>query len=523
MKICLIKPPILHKGASFALMPTPPLGLAYIAGVLKQAGHRLQVIDACAEGIDTIQHFNDGIFLFGLNKEYITEMIDDDTEVICFSFMFTNNWLHDRELVKEIRKRFPDATLIAGGEHATAAPELCMKQAPLDFIVMGEGEQIIFSLVEALKLNIAVSGIDGIAFRNETGIAYNKRQKRISNIADIPRPAWELFPLDKYFTNKMTHGVYRGNTLPVMATRGCPYDCTFCSSPQMWGRIYDMRPPENFVDELEYLHKTYNVVNFDLYDLTAIIVKDWIIKMCREIQRRNLKISFQLPSGTRAEAIDYEVAKILFESGCKNITYAPESGSLKVLKEVKKKVNPEKMLESIKYSNRAGMNIHLNMIIGFPDDTHRDIWSTLWFLLKCSWYGAHDIAVAVFTPYPGSELFKRLSREGRMNLYNDNNLKEIIDSYDLWPSKVYSEKISQGFVKFYVFLLLIFFYTSNYIFRPHRLFATVRNMLTQKHESRLEQILYKNFIKNFFSVKAVGITRKLKDRVEPELDKPVAQ
>lgn len=511
MRICLIKPPILHKGASFALMPTPPLGLAYIAAALENEGHSINVVDASATSVEKKEVFLSSIYLFGLNSSEIINEIKDEPDFICIALMFTNNWLHDRELIKEIKKKFPNSILIAGGEHATAAPELCLNQSPLDFVVLGEGEETICELIKTVENCLDPNLVDGIAFKRNKEIFHSKRRKRIKEISTIKWPAWHLFPLESYFDNKMSHGVYRGRTLPVMATRGCPYDCTFCSSPQMWGRNYSMRPPSDFVDELEFLHHKYGVTNFDLFDLTAIIVKSWILEMCKEINKRGLKITFQLPSGTRAEAIDYEVACALKKSGCSNITYAPESGSENVLKIVKKKVKIKKMLASIKHSNSAGINIHLNMIVGFPTDRHSDVLKTIYFLVKCSWYGANDMAMAVFTPYPGSELFDELNAKGELNLTNDDTLIEIIESYDLWPSKVYCQNISPTMIKFYILLSLIIFYGSNYFFRPIRFIITIRNLFTQKHDSRLEQILYKNFFRNLFSLNAQKIKSQSKN------------
>jgi radical SAM superfamily enzyme YgiQ (UPF0313 family) len=499
MQICLIKPPILHKGASFALMPTPPLGLAYIAAALEVENHEIQVIDASATPVDKKEIFKENIYLFGLTSSEIKSKIKGKPAVICFSLMFTNNWLHDRFLIQELKSAFPNSIFIAGGEHATAAPELCLNQAPLDYIVLGEGEETVVALINCIEKKQKVEEVGGLVFKINKEIVKTKQKNRIKEIFKIKWPAWHLFPLEVYFENKMSHGVYRGRTLPVMATRGCPYDCTFCSSPNMWGRSYSMRPPTDFVDELYYLNTKYGVVNFDLFDLTAIIVKKWIIEMCNEILKRNLKITFQLPSGTRAEAIDYEVACSLKAAGCSNITYAPESGSPSVLKTVKKKVKIDKMLHSIRHSNKAGINIHLNMIVGFPNDTHKDLFQTLWFLIRCSWYGANDMAMAVFTPYPGSELFSDLNKKGKLNLENDQTLIEIIESYDLWPSKVYCQNISPTMIKFYILLSLVIFYGSNYLFRPIRFIITIHNLFTHKHESRLEQILYKNFFRNLFS------------------------
>lgn len=495
MKICLIKPPVLHKGISFARHATPPLGLAYIAAVLNEAGNEIQVIDASASGADQVEKFNKDTYLFGLNKHEINKKVKPGTDIICFSLMFTNNWLYDRELINYIRENHPSSILIAGGEHATAAPEFCMDQSALDYIVLGEGESAIVELCNSIRNETAVSELHGLVYREGKQILNSAGKQRIKDIKDIAWPAWDFFPLEEYFENEMTYGVHRGKTLPVMATRGCPYDCTFCSSPQMWGRKYQMRPVQDFVDELEFLSKRYDVNNFDLYDLTAIIVKSWIVEMCNEIIDRGLKISYQLPSGTRAEAIDFEVATLLFKSGCKNITYAPESGSKKVLKEIRKKVKVKSMLDSIKFSNKAGLNIKLNMIMGFPEDTHRDIWTTYWFLLKCSWYGANDAAPAIFSPYPGSKLFDDLVHDGELDIYNDGFLHEIIDSYDVMPRKVYCKNISAFSIKVYILLFIILFYGSNYIFRPQRFFITIYNIAINKQESRIEQLIHVNLIK----------------------------
>lgn len=496
LNVCLIKPAILHKNASFALMPTAPLGLAYIAGAIKQAGHVVSVVDASAEGLNQVEQFKDEIYLYGLSNQQIIDRIPIQVDVICLGLMFTNNWLSSRELIKDLRTRFPKAVIIGGGEHATAAPELCLRQAPMNYIVLGEGETTIVHLLEQIENRGEIDKVSGIAYLKDDKLLKTSLRKRIKEIEKIPWPAWELFPLQLYFDQKMSHGVYRGRTLPVMATRGCPYTCTFCSNPQMWGRKYEMRPPSDFVDELQYLADNYGVKNFDLYDLTAIIFKKWIVEMCQEIIDRGLDITYQLPSGTRAEAIDFEVAELLFKSGCKNITYAPESGSKKVLRQVKKKVKLNKMLDSIRFSSKAGINVHLNMIIGFPDDTHRDYFETLWFLLKCSWHGANDMGMAIFTPYPGSELYDELTAEGKVNIFEDDSIIEIINSYDLWPNKVYCNHIGETTVKLYILMALVFFYATNYIFRPIRLYRTLRNIVTKQHESRLEQMLYKNFMRN---------------------------
>lgn len=493
MKICIIRPSVLHKEVAFSHMPVAPLGPAYIASVLRNEGHDIQAIDAAIEGIDNVEKFKFDTYIFGLNTADTIDLIEEGTEIICFSFMFTNNWYYDLELVDEARKKFPNAILIAGGEHVTAVPEYTFDTAPeLDYIVMGEGEATIMELMNCIEKEQSLEKVSRIAYKKDGKVVINnfsRKIKRINDVDEIPWPAWELFPLQKYFDNKVSYGVYRGNSLPIMASRGCPYECTFCSNPQMWGRKYTLRDVNDFVDEMEYLYNTYNVVNFDFYDLTAVIKKAWIVEMADEILRRKLDITYQIPAGTRTEAIDFEVAEKLYASGCKNITYAPESGSAKVLSDVKKKIKLSTMFDSIRYSNKVGMNIKLNIMVGFPDETHLDILKTVLFLLKSSWYGAHDMYPAVLSPYPGSALYDRLVEDGAIDLYSDEYIIEIINSHDLWPGKVYCNNVSSTTIKVYTLIMYFVFYTSNFIFRPNRFFRLIKNLITSKHESRSELVI----------------------------------
>jgi anaerobic magnesium-protoporphyrin IX monomethyl ester cyclase len=507
MKICIIRPSVIHKEIAFSHMPSPPLGPAYVAAVLKRDGHDVQAIDAAVEGFHDVEPFKFNTYIFGLNINNTVNRIRTDVEVICFSFMYTNSWYYDKELVAATRAKFPKAVIIGGGEHVTAVPEYCFTTAPeIDYIVLGEGEATISELIYQIEHKQPVDVISRIAYKKDGKVSINnfeRRIKRVDNIDSLPRPAWELFPLDKYFEYKVTYGVYRGNNLPLLASRGCPYDCTFCSNMQMYGKKYNIRDVKEVVDEMEYYYKTYNVISFDFFDLTAIIYKDWIIKLCDEIIARGLQITYQIPAGTRAEAIDFEVAKKLYDSGCKNITYAPESGSPKVLRAIKKRINLNNMYTSIYHSYKVGMNIKLNIIVGFPDETHRDVWQTIWFLVKSSWYGAHDMYPGVFSPYPGSELYDRLEREGKVDLYSDEYIMSIIGSHDLLPDKTYNDAMSATAVKVYTVLMYVAFYGSNFLFRPIRLLRMLRNLLTNNHESRSELVLAQTFKKFRLSKKEV--------------------
>jgi radical SAM superfamily enzyme YgiQ (UPF0313 family) len=257
----------------------------------------------------------------------------------------------------------------------------------------------------------------------------------------------------------------------------------------MWGTYYNMRDPDDVIEEIEFYINKYGTRSFDFYDLTAIIKKDWIISFAKKLIIKDLNIIWQIPSGTRSEAIDKEVAYYLYKSGCRNITYAPESGSEEILKIIKKKLSLKSMLESISYSSSENMNIKINFMIGFPGETHKNIMESLWFLIKASWNGVNDMSPAIFSPYPGSKLFSQLEEEGKININDEQYFVNLVLSDSFWSIHFYNDKLKTWHLRFYLALYIIVFYSSNYIFRPIRFFKTIRNLWTNKFESRAEAAL----------------------------------
>jgi anaerobic magnesium-protoporphyrin IX monomethyl ester cyclase len=492
MKVCLINPQRLMKLMSATMKPAIPLGLSFIAASLKNAGHTVSIVDCIAEGPDDYYSFGNDIISNGLSFSESVKHIPADVDVIGFSLMFSGNWIHNRKLIDYVGKAFPKAILIAGGEHITACPEFCIEQTKyLTACVLGEGEETVVELLSIIESEGDISTVEGIVYRDcQDKIIATSRRKRLRELDSIPRPAWELFPIEKYRDNGIVYGVDRGIiSLPIMATRGCPYTCTFCSSPKMWGTRYFMRTVEDVVDEIETFHHRFGAKNFDFYDLTAIIRKEWIVAFCKELVTRKIDITWQIPAGTRSEAIDTEVSSWLYKSGCRNITYAPESGSVETLKLIKKKINLHDMLRSIKSSCKEGMNIKINFMIGFPNETHRNIWESIYFLLKASRAGVHDMSPAIFSPYPGSELFEQLKEQGKINMLNDDYFLEILNADTFFQNHFYNSNLSKYTLRIYVFIYLFAFYFSNFLLHPKRLIKTIQNIINKKYESRGEMAL----------------------------------
>lgn len=491
MKVCLVRPPQVMKILSTLMKSSQPLGLAYIAAAIQAAGHEVVVIDAIAESPEQLNPLNEDLVTIGLSYDEIIARIPLDTTVIGISTMFSMNWISDRALIDKMGEAFPDAVVIAGGEHITAIPEFSIsKTKRLDVCVLGEGEETIVEVLNSVEENRDLKDVAGIVYKDKHGkIIRTTARKRIRKIDEIPWPAWQLFPMKNYYEHSMVYGVDRGKSIPIMATRGCPFSCTFCSSPDMWGTKYSMRNPEDVADEIEYMQREFGIVNFDFFDLTAIIDKRWIISFCKIILERKIVMTWQIPAGTRSEAITDEVARYLYQSGCRNITYAPESGSPEILQLIKKKVVISHMLRSMRYSSKEGMNIKINFIMGFPDEKHKNLLQSLWFLVRASWVGVNDMAPSIFQPYPGSALFRRLQDEGKIDMNDDAYFYELIYVDSFLYNKFYNSHVSAFWLKAYQILAYLIFYGSSFIFRPHRLFIMIRNLVNEKYESRSEMAL----------------------------------
>jgi radical SAM superfamily enzyme YgiQ (UPF0313 family) len=226
-----------------------------------------------------------------------------------------------------------------------------------------------------------------------------------------------------------------------------------------------------------------------MYDLTAIINSRWIIEFSKEVIKRDLNITWQLPSGTRSEAITPEVLHFMRLSGCTVVTYAPESGSSNILKLIQKKVNLDKMLKSIADSNRENIFIKINILIGLPEEKHKDIWQTMLFIVKSSWYGAYDMGANPFYPIPGTKLFEQLLAEKKIAMNTDKYYEDLLDADNLLKVTFYNDNISQLWLKIYFLSYFFIFYITNYLFRPIRFFATFRNVLTLNPQTRGQGVL----------------------------------
>lgn len=486
MKIVLIRPPAVISDSELRPGASPPLGLAYIAASLRDAGHEVEGIDAVGEDLDrfTSVDWLPGVLRQGLFDQEILERIPDDAQIIGFSCMFSTEWLVTRELIGKVRERLPNAVLIAGGEHTTACPEFVLQTCPaLDCCGLGEGDELFVEFAQAIQDGGNLKSVNGLVFRDRGRIVRNSPRKRVRDIDRFPWPAWELFPIHNYIEQGAMPGVNIGRSMPMMASRGCPYQCTFCSNPSMWGNLWRVREPEDVLAEMVYYINNYNVSNFDFYDLTAIVQKDWTVRMATLIIENKLPITWQLPSGTRSEALDREVVDLLYRSGCRHIIYAPEHGSTEMLDLIKKRINKSNMIHSVRGAFQANIKTKANFIVGFPDEKIKHVLASYGFALRLAAAGLDDVSFFPFSPYPGSALFNRLRGEGKIDM-SDAYFANLIRN-----PESFTRHIPAWMLPALAMVGIALFYTCSFLLRPQRFVQLFHALITKRPQTRLHSAL----------------------------------
>jgi len=492
-RILLVRPPSVFSASTFSAPVTMPLGNAYLSANLLKHGHLVTNLDALGEDINHIGlSYHPRVRYRGLSTQKILDRITERPDGVGVSVMFSQDWPHIEDMINAIHAKFPDVPIVAGGEHPTAAGEYVLRSCPaVTHVALGEGEETIVEWADWLDGRRRLEHVGGIQYLDAEGnLKSGAKRDRIRNVDVLPWPAWHLFDLEPYFRVGEGHGVERGRSMPLTATRGCPYQCTFCSSPFMWTTRYVMRAIPDVVDEIEYYMKTYRADNIDFFDLTAIIKKEWTLSFCAEIKRRGLKLTWQLPSGTRSEAMDAEVLAAMASAGCSNVTYAPESGSPRTLKEIKKKVKLPRLFESIRHAKRNGIFVKCNLIIGFPREMRWDMLQTVWVAIRSAVLGVDDVGIYAYSPYPGSELYQYLRDTGAIPKMDRDYFTSLMTFMDLKQSSNYCENVGEAEIAAYRLIGMCAFYGLSYLLRPMRILRTIRNYRVHRSDTVFEERLF---------------------------------
>ena len=332
MKITLVQPPMTVNDLKSMPQVQPPLGLGYLAASVRQEGHVVRVVDGVGEGIGRHSKFRDDSWIYGLPIDEVVDRIDDDTEVLGVGIMFSNFWPISKMLIRALRARFPHAVIVCGGEHVSALPDFVLNEAPIDYAVMGEGEETLCELLAHLGSapgSLPVERIAGLelALRRRrdrpdatAATPPNARRDSLAGVGPVPdrsifrRRAVRVDGVRIDGTRDGDHGNARLSVyLHVLLERA-----------DVGHQLLHARSQGRRRRDGALRAQTYGATDFHFQDLTLIINRRWTHQLCDEILRRNLGITWKTTSGTRSEALDLELLEKIAASGCDELTLAPD-------------------------------------------------------------------------------------------------------------------------------------------------------------------------------------------------------
>jgi anaerobic magnesium-protoporphyrin IX monomethyl ester cyclase len=416
MNVLLINPP---GTVSFV---SPPLGILGVAGSLLAKHHTVHIIDYNIEKLDYSQLFD------FINAKQIN--------VLGISIV-TPKVYTSMELASEVRKKFPELLIIAGGPHATLMPEQLLEECTsVDYVIQGEGELRMPELLELIAGGKGFENMDGLAYRKDKNIINHPATKYIEDLDLLPTPARHLVDILRYSSFMKTN---LSPATTMMTSRGCPYQCIYCSKPVTGTKLRALSP-EKVVDEMEFLIQKYKVKEIIFYDDSFTLNKDRAMKICDLIIARGIKIKWQCE--TRVNLVNKELLEKMKQVGCYLIAYGIESGSERMLKILKKGVTTGQIRNAVEITQKAGIKMIGYFMMGIPGETVDDIQQTIKFSKELDTdYAQFSIATA----YPGTELFQMAQSQNKI----DNDWSKSIYALGVKPVVSLSD-IPVGELELYV-------------------------------------------------------------------------
>lgn len=367
----------------------PPLGISYIAAVLKKSGHEVSFLDVNAEGWSI--------------DEYRERIRRIDPHVVGFTST-TGDWLSVLEGIKITKDVLPRTITIVGGPQLTMFPEESISFDTIDIGVIGEGEYTMVELMDRLEDGKDFTDIRGISYKKNGTIYVAPKRDVIMNLDTLPFPARELLPNYKY------NAILADNPLVTMiSSRGCPYSCTFCCKETL-GKTFRQRSPENIIQEIEHIIANYTFGEIMMFDETFTLNKKTTLAICRLINEKRLKFKWSVR--TRVDRVDEESLQALKDAGCIRLHLGVESGNSRILEKMNKKIALEQIEKCFKIVNNIGFETMAYLMIGFPGEDRQSVDDTINFTIKIkpSW-----INISVVVPYPKTHLYQLALNDGLIN------------------------------------------------------------------------------------------------------------
>lgn len=414
MHITLINPPFIFTHGSDIIF-SQCLGVLYIAACLQKKGHSVTFIDALFEGKKNTVQLQDGVFKVGLSNKDIVVKIPKDTDLIGLSVPFSHLASLSHSLIYEIKCNFPEKSIVMGGVYPSTQPYLAL-QSEADYIILGEGEMVICELIDYLANSGSRSIPLGVIPKRDSQPLDSYTPTYVHNLDNLPLPARNLLPFKQY-AFRSQRNIRWNLTASIITSRGCPFDCEFCSVHQVCGYEWRQRSPKSVLEEIDELANNYQINNFEIEDDNFTFKKQRAMEILEGIIERNKKkhqkISWSAPNGLRIDTLDEKLLETIAQSNCLSISLALEHGDKEVLKSMNKKLDLSKVLEIVELLNKFKISSTIFILFGYPGETRKRFENAISFYVKLKKIAPKiDFAFFVTQPYPGTKLFDRCIKEG---------------------------------------------------------------------------------------------------------------
>jgi len=409
LKVLLINPPkMLLPGEHGRLSIYPPLGLAYIAAAIENK-HEVKILDAVLEDWKRVENGFHGMNFSDIAK-FVEEKKPDVIGITGLSFVAES--IH--KTINAIKKK-SKARIVVGGPYATNATFDLMKNKNVDFAIIGEGEETISDLLEAIKNKKSIKKVKGIVYRDRDKIKFTKQREYIQNLDSINFPARHLLKMEEYFEIfKTGHGAEGiGRCVSMITSRGCPFNCFFCTASKITGKKWRARSPENIIKEIDNLVSSYNITDIYFEDENISLNPERMKKIMSLIISRNYKLNLHAEQGMRADTLSLEILKMMKNAGFNDIVVAPESGAQRVLNEVVgKNLDLKKVEQVARDAKKVGISVGCYFVIGMPGETKKEIIETIKFAKKLRRIGVRYCTFNNAVPLKGTRMYEIAKEKG---------------------------------------------------------------------------------------------------------------
>jgi len=409
MRLLLIEPPFERfQGIKRCFFP---LGIASLAAYVRPKGYDILVYDAelgqeteivpYAEAAKAYERFLQGLadpghYIWQEVRQKIRDFAPDVVGISCATVKYEPA-LKIAALAKEWN---PEVQVVLGGCHPTVLPQVVIKEQVVDFVVRGEGEVTMLELLECLENGRrGLEDVLGLSFKVKDKIRHNPPRPLMPNLDAIPYPARDLLDnCQAYDPEDM--GL-------LMGSRGCPFECTYCASENMWGRRVRYRSVENILGEIKEVWQRFGTTQFSFEDDSFTSRKKLVLEFCDRLIEEKLPIKWS--AITRIHLLNDELLERMRAAGCNHIRVGIESGSDKVLRATKKHLTVSQIRQGAEVLRRHKIYWSAYFMAGLPCETEEDIRATIQLMKEIK---PDYCTLSIFTPYPGTEIFEELRREG---------------------------------------------------------------------------------------------------------------